>query len=279
VSVGSNVRGLKVGERVGVAWMKNSCGACPSCERGHANTCQTGYLPLLPTVFGPHSHNGCFANRVRVNYKFVFLIPDSITSEEAAPLLCAGVTVYTPLRDHITRPAMDVAVIGIGGLGHLAIKMASHMGARVTAYSTSPEKEKEAKEHGAHRFVCLNDKEAMKKEELSQDIVLNTAPTPIDWNLFIGNGWPAGILRNSGKFILVGLPSASVSVPIIPLVFGHKQVIGSIIGGSSYMNEMFKFCATYKIVPQIEVLPMSKINEAIQRVKENKQRYRIVLKW
>jgi len=110
---------------------------------------------------------------------------------------------------------------------------------------------------------------------------LNTSPDPLDWDQWIGKGWPAGILRNSGKLILMGLPSGnpSVPVPIIPLVFGHKQVIGSIIGGSAYMNEMFKFCATHQIFPKIEVVPFSQINEAIKRVSENKQRYRIVLKW
>jgi len=157
--------------------------------------------------------------------------------------------------------------------------MARHMGAKVTAYSTSADKEQEAYKLGAHRFVCMKDAEAMKKEELTQDIILNTAPTAIDWNMFLGNGWPAGVLRNSGKLIVVGLPSTTIAVPVIPLVFGHKQVIGSIIGGSAYMNEMFQFCALHKIYPIVETMPFSKINEAFTRVMENKQRYRIVLKW
>jgi len=163
VAIGSNVRNHKLGDRVGVAWMKNSCGTCNNCQIGHANTCHSGYLTLLPTVFTPPSHNGCFANKVRVNQNFVFPIPEAISSEHAAPLLCAGITVYTPLREHVTRPGIDVGVVGIGGLGHLAIQMARYMGATVTAYSTSADKEKEAKHFGAHRFVCLSDKEAMKK--------------------------------------------------------------------------------------------------------------------
>jgi len=279
VAKGPNVRGLDLGTRVGVAWMRDSCGHCKDCDVGHQNTCQAGYLTLLPTVFTPPSHNGTFAKKVRVNSKFVFPIPKEIDSVSAAPLLCAGITVYTPLREHITRPGMNVGIIGIGGLGHLAIQIASKMGANVTAYSTSANKESEAKEFGAHRFVCIKDEKAMKSEELSQDIVIDTATEPLNWGIWLGQGWPAGVLRNTGKFIIVGIPATNIPVPVIPLVFGHKQVIGSIIGGSHYMNEMFNFCAIHNIRPKTEVMHFDQINEAFAKVKKNEQRYRIVLKW
>ena len=263
--VGEKVTALKKGDRVGVGWIRNSCRVCDHCLQGEENICRQGYTGF---IVGNH---GGFADRVRVTADFAYKIPDGLDSASAAPLLCAGITVYTPLRTHIKHPGMKVGVMGIGGLGHLGIKFARAMGAEVTALSTSPDKEAQAKEFGAHHFQKWGTAEEMKAVAGSFDLVLCTISAEADWDAAFG------LLANNGVLCFVGLPVSSLNVPLLPLIFGQKSVVGSIVGGRRFMQEMLEFAAVNQIKPAIETMPLSQVNEAMDKVAANKARYRIVL--
>jgi len=270
---------FKLGDRVGAAWIKRGCGNCRNCDLGQQNICLQGYEPLVTTLYGPPTNAGAFAKRVRVDADMTVKIPDQISSAHASPLLCAGITVYTPLKEHVTRPGMNVGVLGIGGLGHLAIQFASKMGCNVTVFSSSPSKEEEAYQFGAHRFVLTSKPEAMEAARSTQELILDTSSRPEEWQKYIGTGWPSGILQNGGSFVLLGLPPVPISVPIPILVFGGKHIIGSIVGGRHYLIEMLEFAATHNIRPLIETFPFSDINLAVEKLLRNQLRYRAVLTW
>ncbi len=263
--LGKEVTSLKVGDRVGFGWIRDACRECDPCLKGEENVCRHGYTGL---IVGNH---GGFADRLRAPADFAYKIPDALDSASAAPLLCAGITVYTPLRTYIKHPAMKVGVIGVGGLGHLAVKFAKAMGAEVTAFSTSPNKEAESKAFGAHHFQVWENAEQMKKAAGSQELVINTVPSEINWDTAFN------LVGNNGTLCLVGIPASSITIPIIPLVFGQKTVAGSIVGGRRFMREMLDFAAVNNITPMIETMPLSQINEAMDKVAANKARYRIVL--
>ncbi|MBD2137252.1 NAD(P)-dependent alcohol dehydrogenase [Anabaena sp. FACHB-1237] len=263
--IGNDVNYFNIGDRVGVGWIRNSCRRCSACLRGEENVCRQGYTGL---IVGNH---GGFANKLRTTADFAYKIPDNLDSASAAPLLCAGITVYTPLRTYIKNPGMKVGVIGIGGLGHLAIKFARAMGAEVTAFSTSVSKEAEAKSFGAHHFYNWNDAEKMQQISGSQDLILSAGSSEIDWDKAFK------LLANNGVFCLVGLPVSTLNIPLLSLVFGQKSVVGSVVGGRRFMNEMLEFAAINQIMPMVETMPLSHINAAMDKVANNQARYRIVL--
>lgn len=263
--LGEEVTGLQIGDRVGFGWIRNSCRVCDACLRGEENICRQGYTGL---IVGNH---GGFANKLRVSADFAYKIPDSLDSASAAPLLCAGITVYSPLRTYIKYPGAKVGVVGIGGLGHLAIKFARAMGAEVTAFSTSPDKEAEAKEFGAHHFCNWKNAEQIKEASATQDLLLSTVSSEIDWEQAFG------LLANNGVLCLAGLPVSILNIPLLSLVFGQKAIAGSVVGGRRFMKEMLEFAALHQIKPMIETMPISQINEAMDKVVANKARYRIVL--
>lgn len=263
--IGEDVNSLKIGDRVGFGWIRNSCRNCDACLRGEENICKNGYTGL---IVGNH---GGFANYLRAPADFAYKIPDGLDSASAAPLLCAGITVYTPLRTYIKHPGMKVGVIGIGGLGHLAIKFARAMGAEVTAFSTSVNKEKEAKEFGAHHFCQWNEAEEIKKASGKQDLIISTSSSEINWEKCFE------LLGNNGVFCIVGLPVSTLNIPLLPLVFGQKAIVGSVVGGRRFMKEMLEFAALNQIKPMIETMPLADINAAMDKVAANKARYRIVL--
>jgi uncharacterized zinc-type alcohol dehydrogenase-like protein len=263
-ATGAEVRSLKAGERVGLGWQSNSCGECEWCTRGLENLCAS----LEATCV--HRHGG-YANRVRANSRFVVKIPDVLQSEQAAPLLCGGITVYNPLRDHGVNPSSRVGVAGIGGLGHLAIQFARAFGAEVTAFSTSAGKEAEARALGAHNFVNARESKAMKEVAGTQDFILNTANADQDWGVFIQT------LRPTGTLCFVGVPPSNVSVHAFPLISGIRSITGSPIGSPQRMREMLDVAARHDIKAVTEGFPMAKANEAIEKVKKNKVRYRAVL--
>ena len=265
VATGDKVTGLEVGDRVGIGWIRDACRTCDHCLQGQENICREGYTGL---IVGNH---GGFANRLRVPADFTFPIPDGLDSVSAAPLLCAGITVYTPLRTHITRPAMRVGVMGIGGLGHLALQFARAMGAEVTAISSSPSKEEQARSFGAHAFCQWGNDEAMAQFKGAFDIVLCTVSGDTDWDAAFS------LLATNGTLVLVGIPVSSMNIPFIPLVFGQKTIAGSIVGGRHFMQEMLEFSAIHGIRPKTETMPLAQVNEAMDRVAANKARYRIVL--
>jgi uncharacterized zinc-type alcohol dehydrogenase-like protein len=263
--IGADVTSLKIGDRVGVGWIRNSCRVCDACLRGEENVCRQGYTGLIVDNYGG------FANKLRTTADFAYKIPNGLDSASAAPLLCAGITVYSPLRTHIKYPGTKVGVVGIGGLGHLAIKFARAMGAEVTAFSTSSNKEAEAKEFGAHHFCNWKSDEELSAATGSLDLLLSTVSAEIDWDQAFS------LLANNGILCLVGLPVSTLNISLIPLVFGQKSVVGSVVGGRHFMKEMLEFAAIHQIKPMIETMPLSQINEAMDKVAANKARYRIVL--
>ncbi|GAX72598.1 hypothetical protein CEUSTIGMA_g54.t1 [Chlamydomonas eustigma] len=261
---GSEVRHLEVGDRVGYAWIKDSCHGCQNCYTGHENLCLKGYTGLI-TGGGM----GGWQNYMRAPAYFAFKIPDGLDSVSAAPLLCAGVTVYAPLKRLITKPGTRVSVIGIGGLGHLALQFAAALGAEVTAISTSPDKEAEARKFGATNFVV--GEEGCKAISGTQDVVINTVSSKNDYEAQMA------LLRPDGTLCIVGLPVDKITVGVLDVVFNQKKICGSIVGGRSDMAEMLQFAAIKGIKPQCETMPLSQVNEAVQKVLANKARYRIVL--
>jgi len=263
-AVGPHVKSLKVGQRVGLGWQSNSCGECEWCSRGLENLC--------PSMEATCVHrNGGYATKVRANARFVVRIPDSLPSEQAAPLLCGGITVYSPLRDHCVNPSSRVGVVGIGGLGHIAIQFARVFGAEVTAFSTSTGKEEEARALGAHHFVHSRESKSMKEVAGSLDFILNTANADQDWNVYIQS------LRPTGTLCFVGVPPSPVSLQAFPLISGIRTITGSPIGSPHRIREMLDVAARHDVKATTEAFAMAKANEAIEKVKKNKVRYRAVL--
>ena len=263
-AVGAEVSSLKVGQHVGLGWQSSSCGVCEWCIRGMENLCPAAEATCV------HRHGG-YADRVRANVRFVIPIPDALESAQAAPLLCAGITVYNPLREHGVNPSSRVGIVGIGGLGHLAVQFARAFGAKVTAFSSSPDKEEEARALGAHDFVNTRESKALKDAAGSQDFILNTANADQDWGVFIQ------CLRPTGALCFAGVPPSPVSVNAFPLISGMRAISGSPIGSPYRLREMLDVAARHGVKAQIESFPMAKANEAIEKVKKNKVRYRAVL--
>ena len=264
VAAGDNVKNVSVGERVGVGWQADSCGICEWCRQGDEHLCAQSQ----PTCVG---RNGGFADKVRVNSKFAIPLPRVLESENTAPLLCGGITVYAPLRNHGVRPSSRVGVIGIGGLGHLGIQFAKAFGAEVTAFSTSKDKENEAKELGAHNFVNTRDTGALKKVAGSFDLLLSTVGADQDWGGYVN------ALRPKGTLCFVGVPPSAVQVQAFPLIGGQKSVSGSPIGSPRDLYEMLDVAARHNIKAVTERFAMAKANDAVAKVKKNQVRYRAVL--
>jgi alcohol/geraniol dehydrogenase (NADP+) len=262
--VGSRVRSLKAGDRVGLGWQSNSCGQCEWCTRGLENLCPESEATCV-------HRNGGYADSVRANVRFVFPIPEALSSENAAPLLCGGITVYNPMRTHGVNPSSRVGVIGVGGLGHMAIQFARAFGAEVTAFSTSADKEEEAHALGAHKFINSRESKALKEVAGTQDFILNTANADQDWGAYIQ------ILRPTGTLCFVGVPPTAVAIQAFPLISSQRSISGSPIGPPHVMREMLDVAARHGVMAKTEAFPMAKANEAIDKVKKNKVRYRAVL--
>lgn len=263
-AVGAEVRSLEAGQRVGLGWQSNSCGVCEWCTRGMENLCPVSEGTCV------HRHGG-YADRVRAHARFVFLIPDALESEHAAPLLCGGITVYNPLRIHAVNPSSRVGIVGIGGLGHLAIQFARAFGAEVTAFSASVEKEEEARALGAHNFVNNLDLKAMKDAASSMDFILTTTIADQDWGAYVQ------ALRPTGTLCFVGVPPSPVCVQAFPLISGQRSISGSPIGSPYRIKEMLDVAARHGIKATTESFPMAQANVAIEKVKKGKVRYRAVL--
>ncbi|MGP8175017.1 MAG: NAD(P)-dependent alcohol dehydrogenase [Terracidiphilus sp.] len=263
-AVGDAVRSLAVGQRVGLGWQSNSCGECEWCTRGLENLC--------PAAEGTCVHrNGGYADRVRANVRFVIPIPEALGSEQAAPLLCGGITVFNPMRTNGVNPSSRVGIVGIGGLGHIAIQFARIFGAEVTAFSTSPGKEEEARALGAHNFVNSRESKALKEVAGTQDFILSTVNADQDWGIYVQ------ALRPTGTLCFVGVPPSPVAVHAFPLISGLRSISGNPTGSPYRLREMLDVAARHGVKAQTESFPMAKVNEAIEKVKKNKVRYRAVL--
>ncbi len=262
--VGSAVHHLKPGDRVGVGWQANSCGHCAWCRGGQEHLC----AEAQPTCV--HRHGG-FAEAVRVSARFAVPIPEALSSQTAAPLLCAGVTVYTPMRTYGVSPASRVGVVGIGGLGHVALQFANVFGAEVTAFSSSHGKEEEAKSFGAHHYCNTRESKNVKALGGSFDLILSSVHAEQDWTGLIGTLRPAGVL------CLLGAPARPLQLPAAALVLSAKAVAGSNTGSPLMIAEMLDVAARHKVAAQVECYPMARINEAIGKVRRGTVRYRAVL--
>jgi len=260
---GTQVTHLDLGVRVGVGWQCGSCLRCEWCERGDENLCAN----IVETCVGRH---GGFADRIIVDGRFAFAIPDALSSDVAAPLLCGGITVYSPLREY-ARPASRVGVIGIGGLGHLAIRFARAFGCEVTAFSSTAGKEAEARAHGAHHFVSSVDDAALKAQRESLDLIISTVNIPLSWKRYVSALRPHGVLS------FVGALAEPVSIHTGMLMARSRSVTSSPIGGRGAMREMLDFAARHDVAAQVETLPMSDVNTALDRLRRNDVRYRFVL--
>ncbi|HUV96429.1 MAG TPA: NAD(P)-dependent alcohol dehydrogenase [Acidobacteriaceae bacterium] len=263
-AVGGQVKALQEGMRVGLGWQSNSCGNCEWCMRGMENLCPDAEATCV-------HRNGGYADSVRANARFVIPIPEALSSEHTAPLLCGGITVYNPLRTHGINPSSRVGVVGIGGLGHLAIQFAKVFGAEVTAFSTSAAKEEEARALGASHFVNTRESKAMKEMAGTQDFILSTINADQDWGNYIQ------ALRPTGTLCFVGVPPSQVSLQAFPLISGMRSVSGNPTGSPYRLREMLDVAARHGVKAQTECFPMAKANEAIEKVKKNKVRYRAVL--
>jgi uncharacterized zinc-type alcohol dehydrogenase-like protein len=261
---GADVKSLEVGQRVGLGWQSNSCGTCEWCTRGMENLCPLSEATCI------HRHGG-YADRVRANARFVIPIPESMDSAETAPLLCGGITVYNPLRTHCINPTSRVGIVGIGGLGHMAIQFARIFGAEVTAFSTSAAKEEEARALGVQNFVNNRDSKALKEMANTQDFILNTANADQDWGVYLQ------ALRPTGTLCFVGVPPSPVTFHAFPMISGVRTITGSPIGSPHQIREMLDVAARHGVKATIEPFAMDKANAAIDKVKKNKVRYRAVL--
>jgi uncharacterized zinc-type alcohol dehydrogenase-like protein len=263
-AVGEDVKDRKVGERVGIGWQADSCGICEWCRQGDEHLCASAQ----PTCVG---RNGGYADAVRVNSRFAIPVPEGLDSENVAPLLCGGITVYSPLRKHGVGPFSRVGVVGIGGLGHLGLQFAKAFGAEVTALSTSKDKEAEALELGATGFVNTRDTAELKKVAGSFDLLLSTVSADQDWQSLVNS------LRPKGTLCIVGVPPSPITLQAFPLISGQRAVAGSPIGSPRDLHEMLGVAARHGVKAITERFAMAKANDAIAKVKKGKVRYRAVL--
>ncbi len=264
VDVGSAVSELAVGQRAGIGWQRTACFACDACTSGRENLC-----PLQEaTCIG---HHGGLAERVRVDANFAFAIPDAIESAEAAPLLCGGVTVFAPLSRFGATAGRVVGVIGVGGLGHLAVRFAAALGCEVVAFSSSPDKDAAIRAMGAHEVVRSTDPRAVRAQAGRIDLLIATAPAQLDWIAYVQ------ALRSGGVLCLVGAAPDLVRVPAAQLLTGQKAICGSDIGDRRTIRAMLEFAAGHGVRPTIETRPFHEVNLGLDQVRANQARYRVVM--
>jgi uncharacterized zinc-type alcohol dehydrogenase-like protein len=263
-AVGADVKDRTVGERVGIGWQADSCGICEWCRQGDEHLCANSQATCV-------GRNGGYADAVRVNSRFAIPVPEGMESENVAPLLCGGITVYSPMRRYGVGPYSRVGVVGIGGLGHLGLQFAKAFGAEVTALSTSKDKEAEALELGATSFVNTRDTAELKKVAGSFDLLLSTVSADQDWQSLVN------CLRPKGTLCIVGVPPSPISLQAFPLISGQRAVAGSPIGSPRDLHEMLNVAARHGVKAITERFAMAKANDAIAKVKKGKVRYRAVL--
>ncbi len=263
-AVGDRVTNVAVGQTVGVGWFSGSCQTCTQCLGGDHNLCDQ----REQTIVGRH---GGFAEAVRAQASWTFPLPDALDPLKAGPLFCGGATVFTPFAEFGIEPTGRVGVIGIGGLGHLAIQFARHWGCEVTAFTSSGSKAAEARELGAHHVVDSRDSAQLEEVVGSFDLIISTVNVSLDWMGYLN------ALAPKGRLHLVGAALEPVPVPAFGLIAGQKTVSGSPMASPRNVIAMLEFCARHGIAPVTEVFPMSRVNEAIDHLRAGKARYRVVL--
>lgn len=263
-AIGNSVNHLKIGQYVGIGWRSRSCLICDQCLSGYHNRCVNGEDVIVGRFGG-------YANKVRCQAIWTFPLPENLDIKSAGPLFCGGITVFNPIIQNNIKPIHHVGVVGIGGLGHLALKFLNAWGCEVTAFSTNPNKEEETRRFGAHNFLNSNDPNVLETSKNNFDMVLVTSNVDLDWNAYINT------LRPGGKLHIVGA-APSVKTDVFPLISGEKSIGGSPIGSPATIAMMLDFCNRHSISPVIEEFQLSEVNDAIEHLKAGKARYRIVLK-
>jgi uncharacterized zinc-type alcohol dehydrogenase-like protein len=271
--VGSKVTKLKVGDMAGVGCMVDSCRECAPCREGFEQFCHKGSaMTYNGTEMDRKTRTyGGYSTQVVVTEAFALKVPEGLDPAGAAPLLCAGITTYSPLRQWNCKKGDRVGVVGLGGLGHMAVKLAASMGAEVTVLSTSRSKEADARRLGAQRFEVTKEEGTLRKLEGYFDLIVDTVSAPHDYNMYLG------MLRSRGTMVLVGAPPEPTPVAAFSLIGGGKRLVGSLIGGIPETQEMLDYCAKHNIVSDVEVIPIQKINEAYERMMKGDVRYRFVI--
>jgi alcohol dehydrogenase (NADP+) len=269
---GSAVTKFKVGDAVGVGCFVDSCRDCASCRSGEEQYCDHGMVGTYNARDrdGAPTYGG-YSTAITVDENYVLRIPESLPLDRAAPLLCAGITTYSPLRHYGVKPGDKVAVVGLGGLGHMGVKLAKAMGAEVTVLSTSPSKREDALALGATHFAATSDKSTFKNLAGRFNFILDTVSAPHDYNAYLG------LLKLDGTMILVGVPEVPTPLAAFPLIMRRRKLGGSLIGGIRETQEMLDFCAQHNVVSDIEVIPVQKINDAYERMIKGDVRYRFVI--
>jgi uncharacterized zinc-type alcohol dehydrogenase-like protein len=272
-AVGSHVKKFKVGDLAGIGCLVDSCRECDSCKDGLEQYCTNGAVFTYNGQEKDGSGNtyGGYSKSIVSHEDFVVHISDKLDLASVAPLLCAGITTYSPLRYWNIGKGTRVGVLGLGGLGHMGVKLAVAMGADVTILSHTASKEKDAMRLGAHKFVLTSDEAQVKTVTGYFDFILDTVSASHDFNFYLG------LLRRDGKMVCVGVPPTPTLVHNMSLIFGRKSLGGSLIGGIAETQEMLDFCAEHNIVSDIELIRMDQINDAYERMLKGDVRYRFVI--
>jgi uncharacterized zinc-type alcohol dehydrogenase-like protein len=273
VTVGNAVTKFKPGQRVGVGCFVNSCRTCPSCQTGNENYCEQGFTMTYGSLDldGKTQTRGGYSNQIVVDEHFVLNVPQNLDPAGVAPLLCAGITTYSPLRQVGVTKGSRIAVMGLGGLGHMAVKLAASFGAEVTVLSRSPGKQADAKKLGAHEFVLTNSAGALAKLANRYDAIIDTISAKHDIN------GPLSCIKRDGALLLVGAPAEPLELSSFSLIFARRKVMGSLVGGIPETQEMLDHCGKHGITADIEQIVPEQINESFERTLKGDVKYRFVI--
>jgi len=271
--IGDHVSKFKVGDPVGIGCLVDSCRECENCKQDLEQYCLNG--PSF-TYFTPEHHGdgiipGGYSSQIVCDEDFVLKVADHLPLERVAPLLCAGITTYSPLRRWNVGKGQKIAVVGLGGLGHMGVKLAAAMGAEVTVLSTSPSKQADAADLGASKFVLTKDEEQVKGVQGYFDFILDTLAADHDYNFYLA------MLKTRGTMVCVGVPHAPAEIPAMNLIFSGKSIAGSLIGGIAETQEMLDFCAHHNITADIELIDIKDIEKAFERIEKSDVKYRFVI--
>lgn len=272
-AVGDEVKRFKVGDIAAVGCMVDSDRTCPNCQAGLEQYCDTGFIG---TYNAPDKHlggmtYGGYSQSIVVDQHFVLRVPPKLDLAGVAPLLCAGITTYSPLHHWKVGKGQKVGIVGLGGLGHMGVKLASAMGAHVVLFTTSPNKKEDARRLGAHEVVVSKNQNEMDRHLESFDFILDTVSAPHDLNAYLA------LVKRDGTMTLVGAPEQPPTVEPFSLIFKRRQLAGSLIGGIPETQEMLDFCAQHGITADVEIIPIQKINEAYERMLRSDVKYRFVI--
>lgn len=272
-SVGNQVKKFKKGDTAAVGCLVDSCRDCENCKKGLEQYCKNGSVGTYNSLEkdGKTPTYGGYSNQIVVHEDFVLRVPENLPLTGVAPLLCAGITTYSPLRHWKVGKGHKVAVLGLGGLGHMGVKIAAAFGAEVTMLSSSPSKEADAKKLGAHKFALTTNKETIKSLRGYFDFILDTVSAPHDYNMYLN------LLNTNGTHICVGAPPTPSEISAFSLIGNRRSLAGSLIGGLPETQEMLDFCSKHNIVSDVEVIAMKDINQAYERMLRGDVRYRFVI--